>query len=114
MMEPTYRRVEMPPEPWTHEDNPEWIFVESHPEPYMLVPDTRLQAIADAWKKYRNPIDQEDEMDWWKELVLTLDALTQEDTPCPACNDEGILHTHEGDIIGPCTECALTQEDTDD
>jgi hypothetical protein len=32
-----YRRVEMPPEPWTHEDNPEWIFVVSQTEPYMLV-----------------------------------------------------------------------------
>lgn len=25
--------------------------------------------------------------------------------PCPWCNDEGIVHTHDGEIIGPC-ECA--------
>jgi hypothetical protein len=24
--------------------------------------------------------------------------------PCKWCNDEGIVHTHDGEIIGPC-EC---------
>lgn len=33
-----YEERPMPPEPWTHEDNPDWVFVESYPVPYMLVP----------------------------------------------------------------------------
>lgn len=28
------------------------------------------------------------------------------DRPCKWCNDEGIVHTHDGEIIGPC-ECTL-------
>jgi hypothetical protein len=24
---------------------------------------------------------------------------------CPACNDDGVVNTHEGDTIGPCTVC---------
>ena len=26
--------------------------------------------------------------------------------PCPACNDDGVLSTLDGDTIGPCPECA--------
>lgn len=46
MNEPTlYQRVPMPPEPWTHEDNPDWILVEGScgGDAYMLVPaDSQL------------------------------------------------------------------------
>ena len=36
-----YRRIELPPEPWTHEDNPEWILVDDFSIEggmYLLVP----------------------------------------------------------------------------
>ena len=75
-----WRRIEMPPEPWTHEDNPEWIFVESHPEPYMLVPDSTLQDIADAWNKgdrFQTATRVHLRI-IWPELADLLDAPTQE------------------------------------
>ena len=45
-----YRRRELPPEPWTHEDNPEWILVEVFDAPsYMLVPvELNYEAAAMA------------------------------------------------------------------
>ncbi len=50
----------------------------------VLVPDTRLQAIADAWKLYRelhriDPSSNETE-EAWKLAIALLDALTKEDT----------------------------------
>ena len=42
MSEQIYRRIEMPPEPWTHEDNPDWIWIESS---YMNGPDFMLVPV---------------------------------------------------------------------
>lgn len=36
-----------------------------------------------------------------KQIAVSTPATRR---PCPACNDEGVVCTHEGDIIGPC-EC---------
>lgn len=34
-------------------------------------------------------------------------APTEDGTdPCPACNDDGVITTLDGDTIGPCPECA--------
>ena len=41
----------------------------------ILIPDTRLQAIADAWRNYHTPIDEQDGRDWFDELAALLDAL---------------------------------------
>lgn len=32
--------------------------------------------------------------------------------PCKWCNDEGVVHTHDGQIIGPC-ECSLIGRTSD-
>lgn len=32
--------------------------------------------------------------------------MPSEPRPCPACNDDGVLSTLDGDTIGPCTECS--------
>ena len=37
MNDELWRRREVPPEPWTHEDNPDWIFIEG-PDPFFMVP----------------------------------------------------------------------------
>jgi len=76
MMEPTYRRQEIPAEPWTHEDNPDWIWIEG-PNPYMLAPDSRLQAIADAWSQYSDQRGGEEAVMVWEgtDLWNLLDAL---------------------------------------
>lgn len=35
--------------------------------------------------------------------------LAAEDKPCPGCNDQGVVHNHQGDILGPCTCSADTK-----
>lgn len=41
------------------------------------------------------------------EHIVALHNSAQRDghVPCKWCNDEGIVHTHDGEVIGPC-ECA--------
>lgn len=34
-----------------------------------------------------------------------IEKLLRVGEQCPACNDDGVLHTMGGDIIGPCPEC---------
>lgn len=38
--------------------------------------------------------------------VLAQAAVIDGHAPCKWCNDEGVVHTHDGEIIGPC-ECAV-------
>lgn len=38
--------------------------------------------------------------------------MAERPAPCKWCNDEGVVHTHDGEVIGPC-EC-VPQEWTND
>lgn len=38
--------------------------------------------------------------------AASVGSETPEPQPCPACNDDGVIHTHDGIALGPCPECA--------
>ena len=46
-----------------------------------FVPDTRLQAIADAWAEYTDAVkDERMAQQEWLEIMRLLDGLTEEDS----------------------------------
>ena len=69
-----YRRIELPPEPWTHEDNPEWILIEDDPM-YLLVPvEPGYEAAAIALCRWDGWDYSDSRHDEWPPIVVDEDG----------------------------------------